>query len=103
VFDEITFDGSLSNHPDGEIISYQWQMNHRQNSDFNRTATGASSIVLNLKKGFYDVSLIVDDEGRTDTNQIFISATGPKGDFDFDGDIDEYDLSVFGEYYDITE
>jgi lysophospholipase L1-like esterase len=104
VFDEITLDGSLSNDSDGEIISYQWQLNHRQNSDFNRTATGVSPIVLNLKKGFYDVTPIVeDDKGRTDTDQMFISATGPKGDFDFDGDVDGYDLSVFSEYYNITE
>ena len=104
VFDEITLDGSLSNHPDGEIISYQWQMNHRQNSDFNKTATGVSPIVLNLKKGFYDVTLIVEDvEGRTDTDQMFISAAGLKGDFDFDGDVDAYDLSVFSEYNGITE
>ena len=104
VFDEITLDGSLSNHPDGVITSYQWQLNHRQNSAFNRTANGAGPAVLNLKKGFYDVTLIVeDDEGRTDTDQMLFSATGPKGDFDFDGDIDGYDLSVFFEYYDITE
>jgi len=104
VFDEITLDGSLSNHPDGQIISYQWQLNHRQNSDFNRTATGVSPSVLNLKKGFYDVTLIVEDvEASTDTDQMLFSATGPKGDFDFDGDVDEYDLSVFGEYYGIIE
>ncbi len=43
VFDEITLDGSLSIHPDGVITSYQWQLNHWQNSAFNRTATGAGS------------------------------------------------------------
>jgi len=104
VFDEITLDGSLSDHPDGETISYQWQLNHRENSDFNRNATGINPTVSDLKKGFYDVTLIVeDDEGRTDTDRMFFSATGPKGDFDFDGDVDEHDLSVFGEYYGLTE
>jgi len=104
VFDEITLDGSLSNNPTGEIISYQWQLNQRENPDFNWNAAGANPTVLNLNKGFYDVTLIVeDDEGRTDTDQMFFSATGPKGDFDFDGDVDEFDLSVFGEYYGITE
>ena len=104
VFDEITLDGSLSNDSDGEIISHQWQLNHRENPGFNRTATGAGPIVLNLENGFYDVTLIVEDaDGRTDTDQMLFSATGPKGDFDFDGDVDESDLSVFSEYYGITE
>jgi hypothetical protein len=59
---------------------------------------------LNLKTGFYDVTLIVeDDEGRTGTDQMLFSATGPKGDFDFDGDVDLYDLSVFSEYYGIAK
>ena len=104
VFDEITLDGSLSNHPDDETISYQWQLNHRENSDLDRTASGENPTVFNLKEGFYDVTLIVeDDEGRTHTDQMFFSATGPKGDFDFDGDVDEYDLLIFSEYYGIAE
>ena len=104
VFDEITLDGSLSNHTGGKIISYQWQLNHRENSDFDRTATGVNPTVLTLKKGFYDVTLIVkDDEGRTGSDQMFFSATGPKGDFDFDGDVDGFDLSVSGEYYGTTQ
>ena len=65
--------------------------------------SSASKVLVTLK-GFYDVNLIVeDDEGRTDTDQMLFSATGPKGDFDFDGDVDGYDLSVFADYYDIVE
>ena len=49
VFDEITLDGSQSNDPNGEIVSYQWQLIHRENSDYNRTATGVTPKVLDLK------------------------------------------------------
>ncbi len=104
VFDEITLDGSRSNHPDGKITSYQWQLIHRQNPDFNRTASGVSPTVLDLQNGFYDVILTIKDaDGRTDTDQMLFTATGPKGDFDFDNDVDEYDLSVFGEVYGTLE
>jgi hypothetical protein len=104
VFDEITLDGSLSNHPDGARISYRWQLNHREDSYFDITVTGVDPTVSNLKKGFYDVTLTVeDDEGRSDSDQMFFSATGLKGDFDFDGDVDGFDLSVFGEYYGTTQ
>jgi len=104
VFDEITLDGSLSNHPAGQIISYQWQLTHRENTDFNRTAAGINPTVSNLKRGFYDVSLVVEDsQGKTGSDQMFISAYGPKGDFDFDGDVDGYDLSIFLDYFGATE
>ncbi len=104
VFDEITLDGSLSTHPEGLIISYQWQLNHRQNPGFDKTASGVNPTVSYLKKGFYDVTLIVeDDKGRTGTDQMLFSATGLKGDFDFDGDVDGYDLAVFVGYYGIIK
>ncbi len=104
VFDEITLDGSLSNHPGGQPMSYQWQLVHRENSAFNRTATGINPTIFDLKRGFYDVTLIVEDEdGLTCTDQMLFSAIGLKGDFDFDGDVDEFDLSVFGGSLGIAE
>jgi len=100
VFDEITLDGSLSDDPDGEIVSHQWQLTHRANPAYNRTANGETSTVNNLKKGFYDVILTVaDNEGAIDTDEMFFSATGPKGDFDFDEDVDGDDLSIFAEMF----
>ncbi len=104
VYDEITLDGSQSSHPDGEPMSYLWQLDHRENSGFNRTATGINPTIFDLNRGFYDVTLIVeDDAGRTSTDQMLFSATGPKGDFDFDGDVDGNDLSVFRNYYGIID
>jgi hypothetical protein len=104
VFDEIILDGSQSYDPDGVIVSYQWQLIHRDNSNYNRTATGVTPTVLDLKKGFYDVTLLIEDiTGEINTDVMFFSATGLKGDFDFDGDIDGYDLSIFSEYYGINE
>ncbi len=104
VFDEITLDGSLSTHPDGVIMFYQWQLNHRENSAFNTTASGINPTVSNLKRGFYDVTLIVeDDQGITGSDQMFFSAAGLKGDFDSDGDVDGDDLSVFSSYFSIAE
>jgi len=104
VFDEITLDGSLSHHPDGEQMSFQWQLVHRENSDFNRSATGMNPTVSNLKKGFYDVTLMVEDsEGRSAMDHMFFTATGLKGDFDFDGDVDRDDLSAFSGYYGLAQ
>ncbi len=100
VFDEITLDGSLSTHPTGASMTYQWTLVHREDPAFNQTADGVDPTVQGLAKGFYDVTLTVsDDQGGTDTDQMLFSATGPKGDFDSDGDVDGFDLSVFSEHY----
>ena len=100
VFDEITLDGSLSDDPDGEITSYQWQLTHRTNSAYNRSADGQTPTVSDLKHGFYDVTLTVEDsEGSSDTDQMSFSATGLKGDFNFDGDVDGSDLFEFAENF----
>ncbi len=100
VFDEITLDGSLSDPGGTPLSSYQWQLQHREDPAFDRTANGVNPIVSDLKKGFYDVTLTVtDDEGKSAVDNMFFSATGLKGDFDFDGDVDQDDLSVFSGYF----
>jgi hypothetical protein len=104
VFDEITLDGSLSDDPDGEIVSYQWQLIHSVNSAYNRSAEGQTPTISDLKHGFYDVTLVVEDNGgATDTDEMSFSATGLKGDFNFDGNVDGSDLAEFSENFGTTE
>ncbi|MBW2066091.1 MAG: hypothetical protein JRJ03_14325, partial [Deltaproteobacteria bacterium] len=44
---------------------------------FNRTATGIKPTVLNLKKGYYDVTLTVtDDQAATDTDTMELAVAG---------------------------
>ena len=77
VFDEITLDGSMSEDPDGEIVSYQWQIQHRENSTYDHTATGETPTVTNLEPGFYDVTLTVtDNDGLTDSDTMLLGAAG---------------------------
>lgn len=78
VFDTVTLDGSGSIDPDGTILSYQWTLNHRENSDFNRTATGAVATIANLSPGFYDVTLeVTDNSGGSGTSKRLLAVAGP--------------------------
>lgn len=103
VFDEVTLNGSESYDPDGTIEHYEWQLHHRDDSTYDRTAEDVNPVVVvsDLEPGFYDVTLTVtDNEGATDTDIMLLAATGPcgglcKGDFDSDGDVDGSDLAVF--------
>jgi hypothetical protein len=98
VFDEITLDGKLSYDNDGTIESYDWQLRHRENPAYNRTAQTNNPTVSNLEPGFYDVTLTVtDNHGYTGTDEMICGAIGLKGDLDLDGDIDGSDLSEFAE------
>lgn len=77
VFNKVTLDGSGSSDPDGSIVTYQWQLNHRTNPAFNRTATGIKPTVSNLKKGYYDVTLTVrDDQAAIDTDTMELAVAG---------------------------
>ena len=79
VFNKVTLDGSGSSDPDGSIVTYQWQLNHRTNPAFNRTAMGIKPTVSNLKKGYYDVTLTVtDDQGATDTDTMELAVAGSR-------------------------
>ncbi len=86
--DQVTLDGSQSFDPDGSITSYQWELRHRENALYNKTAVGETATVQDLKKGFYDVTLTVtDDTGATGDDDMFFSATGsPSENYDIDGD-----------------
>ncbi|MDM8525365.1 right-handed parallel beta-helix repeat-containing protein [Desulfococcaceae bacterium HSG8] len=86
--DEITLYGSKSFDPDGSIASYQWELRHKANSLYNKTVSGETVTVSELKKGFYDVTLTVtDDSGAVNSDEMFFSATGdPTKEYDISGD-----------------
>ncbi|MCK8601346.1 PKD domain-containing protein [Desulfoferrobacter suflitae] len=78
VNEKVTLDGSGSNDPGGVIVSYQWQLKHESNSSFDQTATGMKPTVVNLEKGFYEVTLTVtDNSGLTDTDKMVLAVSGP--------------------------
>jgi hypothetical protein len=79
VSDKVTLNGSQSAMPQGTIVSYQWQLKHRQNSSHDRTVEGLSPLVTDLKAGFYDVTLtITDDQGNIHSDTMELAATGAK-------------------------
>ncbi len=96
IFDTITLDGLLSSDPEGDPITYEWNIQHTINPDYNYTFAGQQVAITGIPTGFYDVTLTVTDSaGATDTDTMFFSATGLLGDFDFDGDVDGDDLAEF--------
>ena len=88
VGDGITLYGSKSFDPDGSIASYQWELRHKTNSLHNKTVSGETVTVSDVKKGFYDVTLTVtDDSGAVNADEMFFSATGdPMKEYDISGD-----------------
>jgi len=88
VGDKITLDGSKSFDPDGSIASYQWELRHKTNPLYNRTVSGVTTTVSDLKKGFYDVTLTVtDNSGVAKSDELFFSALGdPAKEYDINGD-----------------
>lgn len=100
IFDTIIIDGSQSSDPDEDIVAYEWQIHHITDPSCDRTAAGETVTLTALSFGFYNVTLTVtDSEGAVDTDTMFFSATGPKGDFDFDGDVDGNDLFEFSKSF----
>ncbi|MBW1743775.1 MAG: PKD domain-containing protein, partial [Deltaproteobacteria bacterium] len=75
VYNAVVLDASGSSDPDGTIVSYEWDIQHRDTPAYNRTATGANPLVSNLEHGFYFVILTVtDDEGATATDEMLLGA-----------------------------
>jgi len=65
VYEQVTLDGSQSEDPDGQIVSYHWKLQHRHSSNV-LTAEGINPTIPGLEPGFYDVTLTVtDDDGLT--------------------------------------
>lgn len=99
-FETTTLDGSGSYHDVGTITSYDWELNHTENSSFDTAATGETPTVSGLNPGIYNVRLTVtDDLGLTDVDSMILGIVGRKGDFDFNGTVDGYDLSVFADEF----
>lgn len=99
-FNEVTLDGSESVDLVGTITTYEWQLQHRENPTYDRTAEGVNPTVSELEPGFYDVILTVtDNNGKTDTDEMELAAVGRKGDLDLNGVVDGSDLSQFSEEF----
>jgi hypothetical protein len=76
VFDTATLDGRGSYDSTGTIVSYNWQLQHRQSS-FSTSAQGETAIVPDLQPGFYDVILTVtDDKGSTGSDTMLLAVAG---------------------------
>ena len=79
-----TFDGTQSADLDGSIVSYQWHLVHRTESNYNQDAAGATPTVSDLQSGFYDVTLTVtDDDGLTGSDTMVLAVSVP---WDISGD-----------------
>ena len=73
----IELDGSASNDPDGNIVSWSWTLEHLENSFYDRNATGEMPTVTNLIKGNYIVTLTVTDNyGGTGTDEMHLCVAG---------------------------
>ena len=73
----VDLDGSASNDPDGNIVSWEWTLEHLVNSSYNRTTTGEMPTVANLEKGNYIVTLTVTDNyGSTGTDEMHLCVAG---------------------------
>ncbi len=78
VQNDITLDGNSSSDVDGTIVSYDWALEHRENSSYNKTASGQFAEITGLYFGFYDVELLVtDDDGLVDTDTMVLSVSEP--------------------------
>ena len=100
IINEITLDGSLSYDMNGTIVQYEWHLQHRDDSSYERTGEGVNPTFSDLVYGFYDVVLTVtDSDGLTHTDAMIIAAIGRKGDFDNDDDLDAEDLSRFSQEF----
>jgi hypothetical protein len=96
IFSEIVLNASQSSDPGGTIEFYEWYIQHRDNSAYNKTAEGMAPTITDLEPGFYDATLTVtDNDGETDTDVMMFSAIGCKGDFNGDGNVDGSDLAEF--------
>jgi len=74
---QVTLDGSGSHDPDGTIASYEWSLQHLNDSQYDRAAEGVNPVVMNLEPGFYTVTLTVsDDEGLSGTDTMLLAVAG---------------------------
>jgi len=68
----VSFDGSLSSDPDGEVVDWDWVFGD------GGKGSGAAVAHTYTKEGNFSCQLTVtDDSGLTDTTQSLIAVTGP--------------------------
>jgi PKD repeat protein len=70
VFNQVILDGSGSS---GSNLSYEWQLTHRTNPAYSRTATGVNPVLSNLAPGFYDVVLTVTGDAGSAASKLTLA------------------------------
>ncbi len=73
-----TLNGSLSNDPEGDVITYNWQQIYGPSSISFDNITIASPNVSNLEDGVYKLKLTVSDGTYTDFDEVLILVS-PEG------------------------
>ena len=107
ICNEVILDGRKSYDVDGEIVSFEWELRHKENPSLDKTASGETPTISNLGPGKYDVILTVTDgAGLINTDKMILTVQATcnpcsilKGDFDSDGDVDGDDLKIFSQNF----
>jgi len=80
VFDSVTLNGDKSSDPDGELVSYEWELFRREGDElvpFGPSQPGVQVDFNNLTHGFYEAKLTVTDEaGDMDADTVLVAAAG---------------------------
>jgi PKD repeat protein len=78
----VNLNGGNSNDPDGTIVSWEWTLDRVGSSFYDRTATGETPTVTNLKYGNYIVTLTVTDNyGGTGTDEMNLCVAASDAEF----------------------
>ena len=104
---DAVLDGRKSYALNSVIASYEWELKHRDNPNYNQTATGETHTIYDLASGIYDVTLtITDDADFQVIDQMILTviencneSSIMKGDLDSDCDVDDDDLRIFSQNY----
>jgi hypothetical protein len=106
ICDSVVLDGRKSFDLNGEIETYDWELDHSEIS-CSQSADGETPTVTDLCPGVYDVMLTVtDNDGFSSTDEMILRVLNRcdpcaimQGDFDSDGDVDGDDLRIFSGHF----